>query len=232
MGATAGAACGGDWGELPWAELKTRLRDRAAWAAMTGHHRTRRGGRGFAPWAPGPWSGFWGGPPWAQREPGGGRPRAAKGNVRTAILALLAEEPRHGYQLMQDIAERSHGAWRPSPGSVYPVLSALQDEGLVDDEKVEGRRVFSLTAAGRAHVAERADELGAVFDAYDAAARDDEELGTADARALIAGVAAAAVQVFATGTDEQVAAARQLLDRARRELYGLLAQDSDEEEQS
>lgn len=229
MSATAGAAWGGDErGELPWAELKARFRERAAWAAMTGHQRGRRGGRGFAPWAPGPWSGFWGGPPWAQREPGG-RPRAAKGNVRTAILALLWEEPRHGYQLMQDIAERSHGAWRPSPGSVYPVLSALQDEGLVDDEKVEGRRVFSLTAAGREHVTERADDLAAVFDAYDAAARDDEDLGNADARALIAGVAAAAVQVFATGTEEQAVAARLLLDRTRRELYGLLAQDGDEE---
>jgi DNA-binding PadR family transcriptional regulator len=144
--------------------------------------------------------------------------------VRTAVLALLAEGPRHGYQMIQEIAERSGGAWKPSPGSIYPVLSALQDEGLVDDEKVEGRRVFSLTDAGRAVVDERAEELAHVFDSLRAQAQDEE---LDDIRPLIAGVAAATMQVLSTGTPEQVAAARRVLASTRRELYLLLA---DEEE--
>jgi DNA-binding PadR family transcriptional regulator len=145
--------------------------------------------------------------------------------VRTAVLALLWEGPRHGYQMIQEISERSDGAWKPSPGSIYPVLSALQDEGLVDDEKIEGRRVFSLTDAGRAAVEERADEIAHVFDANKA----EEDADLADIRPLIAGVASATMQVLQSGSPEQVAAARKVLATARRELYLLLA-DGDEEE--
>jgi DNA-binding PadR family transcriptional regulator len=184
---------------------------------MSGHQRG-----GFARWPAPPWAAGWG-PPWARGEGGPERPRAPKGNVRTAILALLAEGPRHGYQLMQDIAERSHDVWRPSPGSVYPVLSALQDEGLVDDEKVEGRRVFTLTEAGRAHVTDRTDELGAVFDAFSPEAEQPEE---ADMRHLVASVAGAAVQVLTTGTPEQRDEAQRILSRTRRELYGVLAEEA------
>jgi DNA-binding PadR family transcriptional regulator len=144
--------------------------------------------------------------------------------VRAAILALLRDGPRHGYQLMQDVAERTHGAWRPSPGSVYPALSALQDEGLVDDEKVEGRRVFTLTEAGQAHVRERAEELAAVFDGYE----PEDETDLADVRVLIAGVAAAAVQALTTGTPAQADRARKILGQTRRDLYAVLA-DEDQE---
>jgi DNA-binding PadR family transcriptional regulator len=144
--------------------------------------------------------------------------------VRTAILALLGEEPRHGYQIIQDITERSGGAWKPSPGSVYPALSALQDEGFVDDEKIEGRRVFALTEAGRAHVAERADELSHVFDANSGEAEAGE---VTDLRQLLFSVGAAAVQVVTTGSPEQVAGARTVLAQARRDLYLLLAEDDD-----
>lgn len=178
------------------------------------------GGRGWggAPWA-GPWGGGWSAPGdwWTG---GTGRPRAARGDVRSAILALLAEGPRHGYQVIQDIAERSGGAWRVSPGSVYPALAALQDEGLVDDEKVEGRRVYALTAAGRAHVAERSEELAAVFAAYSTPEDGgrDEDYGR-----LMFSVGAAAVEVARTGTPGQVAAARRLLAQVRHDLYGLLA---------
>jgi DNA-binding PadR family transcriptional regulator len=125
---------------------------------------------------------------------------------------------------MQDIADRSHGAWKPSPGSVYPALSALQDEGLVDDEKVEGRRVFTLTESGQAHVRERADELGAVFDGFEP--EDESEL--ADVRLLIAGVAAAAVQSLTTGTPAQAERARTILAQTRRDLYAVLADESEE----
>lgn len=151
------SATAGQWGaEFPacdgW-ELFGRLREQVLGLQMTGK-RARGwphgpGARlGAPPWA-GAWESGWGGGP--------SRPRAARGDVRLAILALLAEAPRHGYQLIQDIGERSHGAWTPSPGAVYPALSALQDEGLIDEEKVEGRRVFSLTEAGRGYVEARSE---------------------------------------------------------------------------
>ena len=223
----AGAPAGLPFDEQAVGELIGRLR-----AHMTG-------GRG--PGGPGGWWGPpMGGPGWKAPWAGGGRggwpfgpdagaqrPRAGRGDVRTAILALLSEEPRHGYQIIQDITERSGGAWKPSPGSVYPALSALQDEGLVDDEKVEGRRVFSLTDAGREHVAGRAEELAHVFDANSAEAESDE---VTDLRQLLFGVGGAAVQVLTTGTPDQVAAARSVLQNARRDLYRLLADDDAEAE--
>src|SRR5213080_658585 len=85
----------------------------------------------------------------------GRRRRMRRGDVRAALLVLLAEEPRNGYQLMQAIEERSDGAWRPSPGSVYPTLQQLEDEGLVTAVQRDGQRVFEITEAGSRHVAER-----------------------------------------------------------------------------
>lgn len=215
------SATAGQWGaEFPacdgW-ELLGRLREQVLGLQMTGKR-----GRGWAhapgarfgapPWA-GPWESGWGGGP--------RRPRAARGDVRLAILALLAEAPRHGYQLIQDIGERSHGAWTPSPGAVYPALSALQDEGLIDEEKVEGRRVFSLTEAGRRYVEARSEEIGAVFAGFSQEQADEVE----DLRHLMMGVGAAAMQVIAAGEADQ---ARQILNRARRELFAVLAADDEE----
>src|SRR5690349_3208445 len=88
--------------------------------------------------------------------------RARRGDIRTAALLLLAEEPRNGYQIMQELEERSGGAWRPSPGSVYPALAQLEDEGLVRVEEVDGRKTYALTDAGRAYVQER--KLGAPWE--------------------------------------------------------------------
>ncbi|MFN8157655.1 MAG: PadR family transcriptional regulator [Candidatus Nanopelagicales bacterium] len=217
-----GFAAPGAWPFGPGAftdENLREMRDRMR-AHMGAHHGGRRGpggpggpGRGFGgPF--GPWRG-WG------FGPGEGR-RAGRGDVRTAVLALLTEGPRHGYQMIGEIAERSGGAWKPSPGSIYPVLSALQDEGLVDDEKIDGKRVFSLTDTGRAYAEERADELAHVFDANSAG----EDEGVTDLRQLLMGVGSAAVQVVTTGTPEQVAAARTVLTNARRELYLILAEDA------
>src|SRR5579859_1816513 len=100
--------------------------------AMGGRGRWR--GRGFR----GPW-----GPP---------GPRARRGDVRAAVLALLAERPMHGYQIIQELESRTGGLWRVSPGSVYPTLQLLEDEGLIASQEVEGRRVFSLTESGQARV--------------------------------------------------------------------------------
>ena len=216
-----GYAAPGAWGFGPGAFTDENLRAmrRRMVAHMGGHpHGGRRGpggpGRGF----PGPFGPMMG-RGWGF-GPGEGR-RAGRGDVRTAVLALLTEGPRHGYQMIGEIAERSGGAWKPSPGSIYPVLSALQDEGLVDDEKIDGKRVFSLTDAGRAYADERAEELAHVFDANSS----DEDSGVTDLRALLMGVGSAAVQVVTTGTPEQVAAARTVLAGARRELYLILAED-------
>src|SRR5438067_7229222 len=103
-------------------------------------------------WKGGPF----GGPGWGPRRRGRGRAR--RGDVRLALLRLLAEEPRNGYQLMQAIEERSEGLWRPSPGSVYPTLAQLEDEGLVRSVAAEGARVSETTDAGRQHLESRAKE--------------------------------------------------------------------------
>ena len=88
----------------------------------------------------------------------GGRGRARRGDVRLALLRLLAEQPANGYQLMQTIEERSGGRWRPSPGSVYPTLAQLEDEGLIQSVEADGSRRFEITDAGREHLETRADE--------------------------------------------------------------------------
>ncbi len=195
-----------------------------------------RGGRGGpghgwqGPWAHGG-ADFW----WGGRRGGrgqgwpfdAGRGRAGRGDVRLAILALLNEGPRHGYQLIGDIGERSGGAWNPSPGSIYPALSAMQDEGLIDDQKIDGKRVFSLTDAGREYVAQRADDLARVF-ADNTAPREHEE--AVDLRELIWGVGGAAVAVLSSGTPEQRERARDILARTRRELYLILAEEGEADE--
>src|SRR3954454_4068329 len=76
--------------------------------------------------------------------------RVGRGDVRAAVLALLAEQPMHGYQIIHEIEERSGGSWKPSPGSVYPTLQLLADEGLIRAEESNGRKTFSLTEEGRA----------------------------------------------------------------------------------
>ncbi|MCD2189789.1 PadR family transcriptional regulator [Actinomycetospora soli] len=151
-----------------------------------------------------------------------GRGRRSRGDVRLAILALLREESRHGYQIIQEIAERSGGSWKPSPGSVYPTVSQLADEGLVHTEKSEGRTLVHLTDAGRTYVSEHAEELDAVWSQVEAGAQD----GFGDLRTAGRGLAGAVAQVASVGTPEQVTEATKVLDEARRRLYLLLAEVS------
>src|SRR6201996_5343485 len=122
-----------------------RIEDLIAWRRM-------RGGP-FGMGGPGGPGG-----PWGRGGRGRGRGRARRGDVRLALLRLLAEEPRNGYQLMQAIEERSGGLWRPSPGSVYPTLAQLEDEGLIGSVDAEGARRFEITDAGREHLQARGDE--------------------------------------------------------------------------
>ncbi len=132
------------------------------------------------------------------------------------------KQPLHGYQIIQLIEERSGGLWRPSAGSVYPALQLLEDEGLVQVEPVEGRRVFHLIEAGRAYVEERRDELTTARDAVSATVG----AGWAERRALLHQVDTALTQVAQVGTPAQLAAARDLLVGTRRQLYRILADDT------
>lgn len=154
---------------------------------------------------------------------GGGRRgrRARRGDIRQAILLLLAEEPRNGYRLMQEVEERSGGIWRPSPGSVYPALSQLEDEGLVSATEQDGRKAFTLTEGGIAHVEANREKMGIPWETVrEGASSELDELRLAS-RAL----AMAAKQVAQTGSAEQLTGARSIIDQARRNLYRILAGD-------
>jgi len=164
------------------------------------------GGFGFGP-------GF-GGP--------GGRGRRRRGDVRTALLLLLAEEPRNGYQLMQTLEERTEGRWRPSPGSVYPSLSQLEDEGLIRSVQSDSGRTFEITDAGRAQLAERGEQKPPWE-----ADEDDKRDSRRTLKHALAGAAAAAWQVAQAGDEQQIARANELLSETRSALYRLLAGDTD-----
>ena len=146
-------------------------------------------------------------------------PRARRGDVRAAILSLLAEQPRNGYQIMRELAERSQGAWRPSPGSVYPQLQQLEDEGLIRSEEKEGRRLYHLTDAGRTYVAERPDDQAAPWETFTDTMSDQH----GETAALMRDVGMAFVQVLNAGSEAQVAEAGKVLAETRRSLYRILA---------
>ncbi|HEV7466744.1 MAG TPA: PadR family transcriptional regulator [Candidatus Dormibacteraeota bacterium] len=185
------------------------------------HARHDHPGPGRPPFGPGA---FGRGFPFGTPFPGGGR-RAGRGDIRAAILALLAEQPMHGYQIIQELSERSGGAWRPSPGSVYPTLQQLEDEGLVRAEAGEGRTPFILTDAGKAYVEEKREELGEPW-AKSAAGFGE---GRLELRELIGQIAAAAYQVSAAGDTTQIARAKELMTQTRRGLYQILADDQPDE---
>jgi DNA-binding PadR family transcriptional regulator len=153
-------------------------------------------------------------------------PRAKRGDVRAAALALLAEGPMNGYQIIQEISERSGGVWRPSPGSVYPALQQLEDEGLIRAEAGEGgRRAYVLTDDGRQYADAHPEELDAPWDAVTGHAGG----AAVEMRKLIGQVAMAASQVLSAGSDAQVGQARRILTDARRALYRVLAADEEDE---
>jgi DNA-binding PadR family transcriptional regulator len=143
--------------------------------------------------------------------------RARRGDVRGAILALLAEEPMHGYEMIQRLEERTGGRWRPSAGSIYPTLQLLEDEGLVSAEEVDGRRVFSLTDDGRKAAEERGEKH--------APWETDEESPVGDLRTVFFQVAAASRQVGSAGSEEQLKRAIDVLSETRKKLYSILAED-------
>ena len=179
-------------------------------------------GPGFGPgsgFGPGMGPGFGPGGPGRGRRGRGARPR---GDVRAAVLLLLAEQPRHGYELIQEIVDRSSGAWTPSPGSIYPTLQALTDEGLVTIEREHGRRTASLTPDGVAYVEANREQLGAPWETV------GTEAGPALAmRESYLALKDAVRQLARVGTPAQHTAAAAVLTTARKELYRLLAADDE-----
>jgi DNA-binding PadR family transcriptional regulator len=205
------------------------------WAGLFGGPRG-----GWWPGAPGPGPRRgWGGPgrPGGPggRGPGGPggprRPKASRGDVRATILALLTEGPRTGYQIMSDIEERSRGAWRPSPGAVYPALQLLADEELIIGDEAGGRRTYRLTEAGREYVTANPEMARGAWESM----AGSDEFGPGDLPRLFgeaARLGAAIAQLAHAGTPDQIRAAERLIKRTRREMYEVLAGDDDTEDEA
>ncbi|MFE5715317.1 PadR family transcriptional regulator [Streptomyces sp. NPDC056501] len=173
----------------------------------------------FGPFGPGfgsggPFGGGFGG-----RGRGGGRGRARRGDVRASILALLKDRPMHGYEMIREIGERSDGAWKPSPGSVYPTLQMLEDEGLITSASEGGKKLFTLTDAGRAE-AEEGPEAP-----WEEAGRGVDWEAVNEIRQAGFGLMEAFGQVWKTGTAEQRQKAVGVINDARKKLYLILADE-------
>ena len=147
--------------------------------------------------------------------------RAKRGDIRAGILALLAEEPRNGYQIMQTLEERSKGVWRPSPGSVYPALQQLEDEGLIRDEGEGAGKKFALSDAGRAYVEAHKEEVAAPWEAMGSAADDS----LVDLFSQMRMIGAALWQVAQSGSPAHFTEAKKILIEAKKALYRLLSED-------
>jgi DNA-binding PadR family transcriptional regulator len=158
----------------------------------------------------------------SERPAGRGRGRVRRGDVRTAILLLLADEPMHGYQIMQAMSDRTGGAWRPSPGAVYPTIAQLEDEGLVTTREEGGRRLVTLTSEGQAYLEERSARLGDPFADFADGPRGP------DLRDPLHELQAAARQIASGGTGTQIEAAARVLAQARRSLYLILAGETED----
>ncbi len=231
------------WGEGPASPWQSR---------GSGRHGHGFGGHGWGPGPGGPFERPGGGPPpWlaglfglGQPERGRG-PRVRRGDVRTAILDVLATAARaeadgagetlNGYQVIQQIAERSNEAWRPSPGSVYPTIQQLEDEGLVVVDEGTGRRSVRLTEAGQAYLDANPDEVAAVWAPFErlseGATKDGDDDGGqhVDLKSEIGQVMPAVWQIVTTGSESQRRAAMEILADTRRRLYGVLADGPDAE---
>ncbi len=204
-----------------------------SWQGWDGGQRGRRhsGGPG------GSSGGHTGPPPWVQgllgwgtpgTSPTGPGPRAKRGDVRLAIVSVVSgagdrDEAVNGYQVIQQIAERSDGAWRPSPGSVYPTIQQLQDEGLVEVDDERGRKTLRLTDEGRAYVAEHSEDLDAVWAPFHRASKRATSGTSGDLKSEIGQMMSAVWQIVTQGSEGQRKAAIGVLVDTRRALYGILA---------
>ncbi len=154
---------------------------------------------------------------WEGRRRGG---RMRRGDIRTATLAVLAEEPGHGYDVIQRLEEKTGGAWRPSPGSVYPTLQLLEDEGLVRSSIHDSKRVYEITESGREESVRRVEEAGGT--PWELAGRDDDRVG--DLRDAMRQLLIAAKQGTASNDRQCIERTTEILNRARKEIYTMLAE--------
>jgi DNA-binding PadR family transcriptional regulator len=182
---------------------------RPGWSGFASGHRERQGFNAGA-------SGFGGFGPRGFMPPGPQRKR--RGDVRIAILSLLAEQPRNGYGLIKEITDRSGGTWYPSPGSIYPTLQQLVDEELIEPTGDGKRTEFRLTAAGTEWVESHAEELAQIWQSADA--RLEADAGLHESIAKLMGVIH---QLRFAASDAQRDKAIEKLDEARRALYAILA---------
>jgi DNA-binding PadR family transcriptional regulator len=173
-----------------------------------GHGSGRREGRHFAGFSE------------TEAGPGRFRGRTRRGEIRTALLAILDEAPGHGYELIQRIEEKTAGRWKPSPGSVYPTLQLLEDEGLVAAAETEGKRTYTLTESGRAeHIRRVGDGAENLW------TRGEEGRPVAGLFEAMGGIAMAAKQVAMGANPTQIEAATAIIRDARKKLYAILAED-------
>ncbi|MGV8910079.1 MAG: PadR family transcriptional regulator [Propionicimonas sp.] len=147
--------------------------------------------------------------------------RARRGDTRTAILRVLAEQPMHGYQIIQELSQRSGGAWTPSAGSIYPTLQLLADEGLIEGTETAGKKVFSLTGSGTAAVADLAEEPAP----WEVAAASSDVSGVFGLRDAGGRLAAAVMQAGRSGDKARIDATIVILKSARKQVYALLGED-------
>ena len=191
------------------------------WFAPPGRERFDRPHRGRGPFGGGPF----GDDPFD--EDGGGRRRHRRGDIKFALLELIAEQPRHGYDLIKELERRYGGFYRPSPGSVYPTLQLLEDEGHVTSESSEGKRVYTITDSGRQLLAERGGqrepEEGGRRHGFRGPSPELHEL-----RESVMALSAGVMQAARHGTPDQIRAILKLLDGTRREIYAVLAKDEAE----
>mgnify|MGYP004465956715 CR=1 FL=1 len=183
-------------------------------------HEARMRGFNFPPGFPfgGPGGPGFGGPGWGHEGRGGRRGgRGSRPNVRPAVLALLLERPMHGYEMIQELESRTGGIWRPSPGSVYPTLQLLEDEGLIEAQATGGRKSYQLTDAGRPEA-----ETAAQNPPW-AQFTDDTMSQVQDFRDAAVGIMSALKQVGFNGTPEQRDKALVVLNETKRKLYAILA---------
>ncbi|MFD3336985.1 PadR family transcriptional regulator [Streptomyces sp. NPDC058700] len=175
----------------------------------------------FGPFGPGFGGGPFGGGPFGggRGRGGGGRGRARRGDVRASILALLTDRPMHGYEMIREIGERSDGAWKPSPGSVYPTLQMLEDEGLIISESEGGKKLFTLTDTGRAEAEDGPDAP------WEEVGRGVDWEALNEVRQAGFGLMEAFGQVWKTGTPEQRQKAVGVINEARKKLYLILADE-------
>ncbi|HTU81903.1 MAG TPA: PadR family transcriptional regulator [Candidatus Acidoferrales bacterium] len=172
-------------------------------------------------------AGFFAGPGWAGFGFGIGRGRRfggrrfKRGILKYVLLKLLAEEPRHGYDLIRAFR---HKGWPGGAGSIYPILSSLEEQGFIAGHDEGDRRTYEVTEKGRKHLEEHAGHLEAFFDEEDEDGDEAQDART-ELREAAGRLMQAVAQLGAGSAPETVQRVRDLLDRTRKEIYTLLSQE-------